>query len=171
MSDPNLPPIDPAKGAWDEKELSRRNFLEGAFFTVTGIAAVGVVGAGGRFLVGESLEPRTASWVKIGSVADLKAGTVHMVNYAMKVRDAWRDIQQKGTLYAFSTDGARYQVLDGTCTHLGCIVKWDNAEGAFACPCHSARFTRDGVVVSGPPPKALRTLETKVEDGALWARI
>ena len=57
------------------------------------------------------------------------------------------------------------------CTHLGCIVQWAASENRFRCPCHAAEFTREGEVMSGPPPKALGRLETKIQDGALFARI
>lgn len=171
MSDTQLPVLPLEKGAWDEKELSRRKFLEITFWAVSGITAVGLLGTGARFLVGNSLEPTTSSWVELGKVAELPKGAVNRVNYAMKAKDAWREVTQRGALYAFSADGANYTVLDGTCTHLGCIVQWDSAENQFRCPCHSARFTREGVVVDGPPPKPLRSLQTKVENGVLMAQI
>jgi cytochrome b6-f complex iron-sulfur subunit len=41
------------------------------------------------------------------------------------------------------------------CTHLGCIVHWNEATHEFACPCHGAVFGAAGQVISGPPPKAL----------------
>ncbi|HQV27609.1 MAG TPA: Rieske (2Fe-2S) protein [Thermoflexales bacterium] len=167
----DLEPLDPAKGAWDTKEMGRRRFLEVTFWSVTSVVTVGVVGSGGRFLVGNSLEPRTANWVQIGKIAELKVGAVNRVNYAMKATDAWREVEQKGALYAYTADGASYTVLDGSCTHLGCIVQWAASENRFRCPCHAAEFTREGEVMSGPPPKALGRLETKIQDGALFARI
>lgn len=171
MSDAQLPALPAEKGAWDEKELSRRKFLEITFWAVTGITAVGILGAGSRFLAGNSLEPVSSNWVEIGKVAELPKGAVNRVNYAMKAKDAWREVTQKGALFVHSADGATFTVLDGTCTHLGCIVQWDAADNNFRCPCHSARFTRDGVVMDGPPPKPLRNLQSKVENGVLMAQI
>ena len=109
--------------------------------------------------------------MQIGKIAELKVGAVTRVNYAMKATDAWREVEQKGALYAYTADGASYTVLDGSCTHLGCIVQWAASENRFRCPCHAAEFTREGEVMSGPPPKALGRLETKIQDGALFARI
>lgn len=171
MTESVLPPLDPAKGAWDERELTRRQFLVITFWAVTGVVTVGVAAASARYLVGDSLEPRKSNWVQVGPVSDLPAGSVHKVNYALKAKDAWREVERKGTLYVSSADGAAYTILDGTCTHLGCVVQWQEADGAFNCPCHSAVFNREGAVVSGPPPRALRRLEAKVEDGVLWAQI
>lgn len=171
MSESNLIPLDPDKGSWDEKELSRRQFLQTTFWAVTGVTVVAVGGAGSRFLVGNSLEPRESKWVLVGKVSDLPAGAVHRVNYTMRAKDAWREVEKKGALYAFSDDGTTYTVLDAICTHLGCIVQWQPGENIYSCPCHSAIFTREGEVTSGPPPKPLNRLETKVEAEQLWAQI
>jgi menaquinol-cytochrome c reductase iron-sulfur subunit len=172
MSQSDLAPLDPGKGVWDEHELSRRKFLEVSFWSVTSLVTVGVIGAGSRFVVGNSLEPSTSSWVSLGPVTELTPGSVHRVNYSFKAKDAWRMVEQKGALYAFSDDnGATYTVLDGTCTHLGCIVQWQDGDNTYTCPCHQAVFTRAGTVVSGPAPRPLRKLEAKIQDGALMAQI
>lgn len=44
------------------------------------------------------------------------------------------------------------------CTHMGCIVSWNNAEESWDCPCHGSRFSAEGKVIHGP---ALSDLEKK----------
>ena len=53
-------------------------------------------------------------------------------------------------------EGGDFLAFDLTCTHLGCTVKV--TEQGFSCPCHGSRFGRDGEVLKGPAPRALRRL-------------
>jgi cytochrome b6-f complex iron-sulfur subunit len=50
------------------------------------------------------------------------------------------------------------------CTHLGCIVTFDDLSGTIVCPCHDGRFSpATGAVVSGPPPNPLPSIDVSVE--------
>jgi len=46
-------------------------------------------------------------------------------------------------------DGKVY-VVNTTCTHMGCELKWNSAEKTWDCPCHGSRFSYKGDVVEGP---------------------
>ncbi|MBK7180951.1 MAG: Rieske (2Fe-2S) protein [Chloroflexi bacterium] len=168
----NLPPLPPEKGEWDEKAVSRRGFLEATVGVLAGFTIILVGIPGLRFLAGNSLEPPTTKWVELGKASDLAAPGVHRVNFSAKATDAWREVTKRGTVYVYSSDGgATFTALDGTCTHLGCIVQWHQDETKYACPCHAGYFSQDGQVVSGPPPEPLHQLPVKVENGIVYTEI
>lgn len=57
------------------------------------------------------------------------------------------------------------------CTHLGCLVKWDNISKEFICACHGGKYDIDGNVIAGPPPKPLERLPFEIKDGKLYIGI
>ncbi len=53
--------------------------------------------------------------------------------------------------------------LSRVCTHLGCLVQYDQENKILLCPCHAGVYDLEGNIVSGPPPKPLTKLPLKVE--------
>lgn len=51
------------------------------------------------------------------------------------------------------------------CTHLGCLVDFNQKNHLFLCPCHAGVYDIEGAVVSGPPPKALNIIPLRIEGG------
>lgn len=60
-----------------------------------------------------------------------------------------------------------FAAFSAVCTHLGCIVQWQAEKGEFLCPCHAGRFSAQGEVLAGPPPKPLETLPVSTRDGQI----
>jgi glycine/D-amino acid oxidase-like deaminating enzyme/nitrite reductase/ring-hydroxylating ferredoxin subunit len=63
---------------------------------------------------------------------------------------------------AYRDEAGRVSLCSPICTHLKCIVGWNNAERTWDCPCHGSRFKPAGEVLSGPAEEPLSRVN---EDG------
>lgn len=51
----------------------------------------------------------------------------------------------------YKDDKGKVHKYSAICTHLGCIVSWNELEKSFDCPCHGSRFSgQTGNVINGP---------------------
>ncbi|MBC7794521.1 MAG: FAD-dependent oxidoreductase [Clostridia bacterium] len=73
------------------------------------------------------------------SLADTAPGEGRLVQLGMRKLADYR-----------SPEG-ELSVLSATCTHLKCIVYWNQAESSWDCPCHGRRFDVRGQPIEGPP--------------------
>jgi Rieske Fe-S protein len=72
-------------------------------------------------------------------------------------RGEGRLVRIRGRMLAVARDAeGTLHARSAVCTHLGCHVKWNAAEGSWDCPCHGSRFTPAGDVLNGPAVERLR---------------
>ncbi|MCX7913542.1 MAG: Rieske 2Fe-2S domain-containing protein [Thermodesulfovibrionales bacterium] len=57
------------------------------------------------------------------------------------------------------------------CTHLGCLIRWNNIHKEFICACHGGRFDKEGNVIAGPPPRPLERMPIEIKDGKVFLGI
>lgn len=72
---------------------------------------------------------------------DLQPGEGAVIETSGKKRAVYKD--EDGKLHSWSP----------YCTHLGCLLTWNNLERTWDCSCHGSRFERDGRVLHGPATK------------------
>ncbi len=56
----------------------------------------------------------------------------------------------KESVAVFKDRGGEAHILNAKCTHMKCIVSWNDAEHTWDCPCHGSRFSAEGKVIHGP---------------------
>lgn len=124
---------------------SRRQFILG------GMAVVGAAWAG-TALQSVLFPKATAAAVKPVSfpLAELPVGGVRPVAYGATQALVMRTAE---SIRCFSL----------VCTHLGCLVQWQEGAQEFYCPCHDGRFDQFGEVLAGPPPLPLEQIAVRVE--------
>ncbi len=64
----------------------------------------------------------------------------------------------------FKDENGEIHVVSATCTHMGCIVSWNNIENTWDCPCHGSRFTITGEVINGPANAALERIDEGINN-------
>jgi len=64
-----------------------------------------------------------------------------------------------GKVAAYRDPEGRVHECSATCTHLGCVVAWNDAEKPWDCPCHGSRFDRFGQVIEGPAVSNLARIQ------------
>ncbi|HJV86020.1 MAG TPA: FAD-dependent oxidoreductase [Noviherbaspirillum sp.] len=62
-------------------------------------------------------------------------------------------------LAVYRDEAYQLHVVSPVCTHLKCVVHWNQAERSWDCPCHGSRFSINGAVLEGP---ALEPLQRRV---------
>ena len=110
-------------------------------------------------------------WSDVGAVSEFTSSLVPVrktVTFAQ--RDGWREVVSTQSVYVHRSESGDLRVLSAICPHLGCSVSWQQGQSEFVCPCHGGRFQANGTHVSGPPPRGMDTLPTRIADGKLQVR-
>lgn len=138
------------------RPLARRSFLT-VGLTFAGLTTLAGVATPVLGYVWPPVRPGGASGgrVLVAATKDLPVGKATFARY-----------NNKPVIVINTPEGVK--ALSAVCTHLGCIVKW-NEQGRFIqCPCHDGRFSTNGQVISGPPPAPLVAFNVAIDDGKIY---
>jgi len=152
-----------------------RNPSAKSLYTITGDSGNGMThGTIAGILVTDLIRGRENEWEKIYSPSRfhlLKTGGTFfrelasmLINYYKNKPRETSSVTlasiQPGSGAILEMDGHKYgayvdeskmiHLVDAECTHLGCIIHWNNDEKTWDCPCHGSRFSYDGKVMNGP---------------------
>jgi Rieske Fe-S protein len=56
---------------------------------------------------------------------------------------------------AFRDENGSIHAVSAVCTHMGCLVGWNETDRTWDCPCHGSRFELSGDVIHGPATQPL----------------
>lgn len=153
----------------DDDRTDRRRALR-----VLAVAG-GVVGCGAlavptaRFLLSPARGGASAGrWIAAGRLDALREGEPRRVALVADRRDAWTLEKQVelGAVWLLR-EGDALRAWSATCPHLGCAVGLSPSGPGFYCPCHDSAFDASGRRLSGPSPRDLDSLDTRVQDGVV----
>ncbi len=151
-----------------EPPPERRSFLKlvaaGLGALTAGLAVI--PGLGFLAAPGRRAGTRGGNPLRVAGERDVKPNRPLRVTAVGRHDDAWLRLDkvtlgscwlvraaEDGPIRAFST----------VCPHLGCGVDYDETARKFNCPCHTSAFDLEGRCLSGPSPRGLDELETRIE--------
>lgn len=137
--------------------IGRRRFIR----MLLGFSVVSTLAMITTPIIGFLIPPKTegagtGGRVLVGTTTDIPAGSAKVV--AM------------GSSPVIVTNSeAGVKAFSAVCTHLGCIVGFDDTIRQIVCPCHDGHFNpTSGVVLSGPPPQPLPPVPVTVESNQIY---
>ena len=152
---------------------------EGAVMVATGFNAWGITtGTAAALLLADLIEDKDNPWLDLFDATRIKpfasAGefvkgnaevAAHLVQGWLKQKPHSFDDLAPGDAAVLKIDGrnvaahrdrsGRLHTVSAVCTHMGCIVGWNETDRTWDCPCHGSRFGCDGAVLHGPAITAL----------------
>jgi len=153
----------------EEEQVSRRNFLSIATWTIGGLIGLGIAIPAIAYIIGPAAQKaETENWIRLGSISKVELEAPTLFKVKIQRQTGWILNEEELSVYVLTENGRDFVVMSNICTHLGCRVRWIDEQGQFFCPCHNAVFDKEGQVVSGPPPKPLDRYPAKVENGQLY---
>jgi cytochrome b6-f complex iron-sulfur subunit len=139
------PAIEPAPGG-------RRDFLGKLGKGLGILAAVELLAVVVAYLApGRSGAGRAAGLVTAGPVGEFTPASVRAF--------------PGGKFYLVRLSDGGFLALSSRCTHLGCMVPWNEQRRAFPCPCHASTFDEKGDVLAPPATRALDLFPVVIEAG------
>lgn len=148
--------------------LTRRGFMGRV---IGGIAAL--IGAAlfvplAGYTIFPSLKRKAREWESILSLDQIQPETPKSVELIKTLKDGWQTSTNVKSVWVVHKKDGEVVTYAPLCTHLGCGYRWEAERKAFFCPCHSSVFDINGKVISGPAPRPLDTLPTKIEGDQIW---
>lgn len=153
----------------EPQELSRRSFLGFVTWAIGGLIGLGMGVPAISYLIGPALKKLdNDAWIRLGSVSRVELQIPTLFKTKVIRQTGWITDERELSVYVYTENGRDFTAMSNVCTHLGCRVRWIEAQDQFFCPCHNAIFDKQGQVVSGPPPRPLDRYEIKVEEDQIY---
>jgi cytochrome b6-f complex iron-sulfur subunit len=146
-----MPLVDDLKLPMTEHDEVRREFLAVMGAGALAFAGLGTTVTAVRYLWPEVLFEQETRFV-VGRPEEIAAGMLVV-------------LPEQKVFVVHDTDG--FFALSATCTHLGCMTRYEKENNRIFCPCHGSQFAVDGAVTGGPAPRPLPRLDLVLEGGRL----
>jgi Rieske Fe-S protein len=180
---PHFPFI--SKKSQTKPRVSRRALLVGG---AAAVAASLAVGAGIEHMVEQATQPATTGpvtgrlWPTPIVPADVASIWFPVATLAELGNSAIRFATDSIVGYVIRNDGDSGEsvkdvpviAVSAACTHMGCIVQWQDSDRKYHCPCHGGLFTEYGNPDNSSSVlylTSLPRLDAKIENDRVYVRV
>jgi menaquinol-cytochrome c reductase iron-sulfur subunit len=153
----------------DNQQLSRRGVLKIAIWTISGLisSALGIPAI--AYIIRPALQQGDdQGWVRLGPTSKVELGVPTLFKAKITRKAGWISSEEQIAVFVLTENGREYIAMSNICTHLGCQVRWIQGREQFLSPCHNGIFDKQGMVISGPPPRPLDRYEVKLENEQIY---
>ena len=146
----------------DLPEISPRRrrllkWLTGGFLSLWGFGFAWVIASFLKPLHSQgSLAERV---IKVGPLDSLPVGRAQLVR------------RGREPMFLIRTGEESMVGLAGVCTHLHCVLQWDDEQEQLQCPCHEGAFDVNGNVLKGPAARGLRRYRVETRLGEIYLHL
>jgi Rieske Fe-S protein len=144
-------------------------------YFLTGFATDGLTyGTLAAMIVSDELSGKSNPWeetFRASRTAPLKSAREFITENADNIAQYFRDVpwnadagafnevkigegkvveKDRQKLAVYRDEQGVAHVCSAVCTHMKCVVNWNQSEKTWDCPCHGSRFTINGKVIEGP---------------------
>ena len=164
--------------------VPRRTLFRNGTIAASLLASAGIGAAIGHVLEQPKAEQKSTlpgdTWQFVASLGELgnepiRFTTNTITGYVIRQVVDVNDSIVTNAAHIGNSPNERIVALSAACTHLGCLVQWQNNGQQFICPCHGRTFDTEGgptrTEAYQPPYVPLPRLETKIEHGNIYVRI
>ncbi len=145
--------------------MNRRDFLKRIikiFFLSLGFSIILIL----SYIYPSKIKQKKLIFIYLTDEESLPKRGIKRFEYKYEIKD------KTVTSFVFlKKDDKGLTAFSPSCTHLGCLVKWDNIRKEFICVCHGGKFDIDGNVIAGPPPSPLERMPLNIREGKVFIGI
>ncbi|NIS59837.1 MAG: Rieske 2Fe-2S domain-containing protein [Proteobacteria bacterium] len=136
----------------EERLISRRKVIGYGWIAATAVVVGEMIAGTFAFLWPKTPGGKAEKLLIAGKVDDFQVGKMTLI--------------RKEKLFINRTDEGLL-AMSAICTHLSCIVRWNEPRNVFECPCHAGVFNAVGEVIAGPPRRPLGLHPVKIVENKI----
>lgn len=121
-----------------------------------------------------------SKWLFVTTLAQLGNQAVRfasgsVVGFVLRYEGESAAISSRYNYTQATVEKGQIIAMSAACTHMGCLVHWQNTDRTFQCPCHGGVFNEAGDANGAASAKLylqpLPRLETKIENGNVYVKV